>query len=140
MHFTYEREKYCQNELMQGDVLKRTPALDALLKEVHPHFYQHPKNTFFIVLTQNCDLVPRPPLNACKTPYITIAQVRTLDQVIERYIAQQSGIEVKAERPVLSVKARNKAVDFLQLRLNKNDAGYFYLDSAHTEPRDAWAT
>jgi hypothetical protein len=133
MHFTYEREKYCQNELMQGDVLKRTPALDALLKEVHPHFYQHPKNTFFIVLTQSCDLVPRPPLNACKAPYITIAPVRTLDLVIERYIAQQSAIEVKAELPVLSAKARNKASDFLQRLLNNNEPGYFYLDSADTE-------
>src|SRR3954447_2573112 len=101
MHFTYERDKFCGTELMQGDVLRRTPALNGLLKEVHPHFYQHPKNLYFMVLTQSCDLVPRGRSNACKAPYIAITPVRTLDMVIERHIAQQSAAEVKAELPVL---------------------------------------
>jgi hypothetical protein len=132
MHFTYEREKFSRDELMQGDVLKRTPALDALLKEVHPHFFQHPKNLFFMVLTQSCDLVPRGPSNACKAPYIAIAPVRTLDLVIERHIAQQDAAEVKAELPVLSAKARNRISDFLQRLFNNNETGYFYLDSVDT--------
>jgi hypothetical protein len=29
----------------------KTPALDDLLKAVHPHFFLHPKNLFFMVLT-----------------------------------------------------------------------------------------
>jgi hypothetical protein len=125
---------------MQGDVLKRTTALDTLLKEVHPHFHQHPKNLFFMVLTQSCDLVPRGPSNACKSPYIAIAPVRTLDSVIERHIAQQSAAEVRAELPVLSAKSRNKISDFLQRLFNNNETGYFYLDSVDTElPADCAA-
>ena len=140
MHFTYEREKFCGSELMQGDVLKRTPALDALLKEVHPHFFYHPKNLFFMVLTQSCDLVPRAPSNACKAPYIAIAPVRTMDLVIERYVAQQSAAEVKAELPVLSARSRNKVSDFLQRLFNNNEPGYFYLDSVDTDlPADCAA-
>ncbi|THD63613.1 MAG: hypothetical protein E7813_17850 [Bradyrhizobium sp.] len=132
MHFTYEREKYSVSELMQGDVLRRTAALDDVLKEVHPHFYQHPKNLFFMVLTQSCDLVPRGPSKSCKAPYIAIAPVRTLDLVIERYIAQQNVAEVKAELPVLSAKARNKVSEFLHRLFNNNEPGYFYLDSVGT--------
>jgi DNA-binding NarL/FixJ family response regulator len=132
MHFTYEREKYSATELMQGDVLRRTAALDEVLKEVHPHFYQHPKNLFFMVLTQSCDLVTRGPSNSCKAPYIAIAPVRTLDLVIERYIALQNVAEVKAELPVLSAKARNKVTEFLHRLFNNNEPGYFYLDSADT--------
>lgn len=125
---------------MQGDVLKRTAALDALLQEVHPHFYQHPKNLFFMVLTQSCDLVPRGPSNACKAPYIAIAPVRTLDLVIERYIAQQAAAEVKSELPVLSAKSRNRVSDFLQRLFNNNEPGYFYLDSVDTDlPADCAA-
>jgi hypothetical protein len=132
MHLTYERDKYSANELMQGDVLKRTPALDAILKEVHPHFYQHPKNLFFMVLTQSCDLVPRGPTKECKVPYIAIAPVRTLDLVIERYLAQQNVAEVKAELPVLGMKSRNRVQDFLQRLFNNNETSYFYLDSTDT--------
>lgn len=133
MHFTYERENYRRNELMQGDVLKRTPALDALLKEVHPHYFQHPKNLFFMVLTQSCDLVPRGASKACKAPYIAIAPVRSLDLLIERYVAQQSAAEVRAELPVLSAKSRNRISDFLHRLFNNNETGYFYLDSVDTE-------
>jgi hypothetical protein len=140
MHLTYEREKFCGNELMQGDVLMRTPALNDLLKEVHPHFYQHPKNLFFMVLTQSCDLVPRGPGNLCKAPYIAIAPIRTLDLVIERHLAQQTIAEVRAELPVLGAKTRNRVSDFLQRLFNNNEPGYFFLDSADTQlPSDCAA-
>ena len=33
---------------MQGDVLERTPEIDGLLQEVHPHFYSEQKNRFLL--------------------------------------------------------------------------------------------
>jgi hypothetical protein len=112
MHFTYDQQLK-QTELMQGDVLKRTPAIDALLKDVHPHFYQHPKNLFFMVLTQSCDLVARQPGGGCKAPYIAIAPVRTLDLIVERHVAQTTAADVSSPIPVVSDKLKPKASEFL---------------------------
>jgi hypothetical protein len=124
MHFTYE-EPPNKTELMQGDVLQRTPALDKLLSEVHPHYFNHAKNQYFMVLTQSCDLVQRE--RGCKTRYISIAPVRTLDYVVERYIRQSSAANVKAELPVISDKSKTKASEFLQRLFNNNETEYFFL-------------
>ena len=131
MHFTYQTP-LSEAALMQGDVLERTPALDALLREVHPHYHEHPKNLYFLVLTQTCDLVPRSASAACKAPYIAIAPVRSLDLVVERHLAQFAAAEVQAELPVLGEKARSKASEFLRRLFNNNEPGYFYLDSGDT--------
>jgi len=132
LHFTYEPIP-SKTELMQGDVLRRTPEIDELLKDVHPHFYKNQENLFFIVLTQSCDLVLRKGGEACKAPYITIAPIRTLDTVIERHLAQQAGPIVESEMLVLSAKAKNKATEFLTRVFNNNEPGYFYLDAEDTE-------
>lgn len=117
---------------MQGDVLERTPAIDQLLKVVHPHFHGHQKNLFFIVLTQSCDLVQRKGGSGCKSPYITIAPVRSIDSVIERHLAQLPAPNVIAEVHVLSAKAKTKASEFLGRLFNNNEPGYFYLDGEET--------
>jgi hypothetical protein len=116
---------------MQGDVLQRTPALDELLKTVHPHFYQHPKNRYFLVLTQSCDLVIRQG-GQCKAPYISLAPVRTLDLVMDRQLAQSSLAQVKAELPVVTARNKQKLSDFLHRLFNNNEHSYFYLDSQDT--------
>ena len=60
LHFCYAQSNdYLSEELSQGDILKRTPELDEILAKVHPHFHQHRKNLYFMVLTQSCDLVIR---------------------------------------------------------------------------------
>ena len=127
MHLTYA-EEIDQKELMQGDVLMRTPALDALLKEVHPHFYNDKRNIYFIVLTQSCDLVIRD-ADGCKSPYIVIAPVRSLDLVVERFINQFKSTEVRAGLPVLNMKANNKLREFLDRLFNNNETSFFYLHS-----------
>jgi len=131
MHFTYD-ESLCQTELMQGDVLKRTPEIEKLLKNIHPHFYHNSNNSFFIVLTQSCDLVPRGTEGICKAPYISIAPVRTLDLVVESYLAQLGNATFNAELPVLSSKSKAKASEFLQRLFNNNEQGYLFLDSLDT--------
>lgn len=125
MHFTYESSSL--DALMQGDVLARTPDVDEVLMQVHPHFHAHPKNTHFIVLTQSCDLAVRTAGGRCKAPYITIAPVRTLDLVIERFLGQEGAAPINAELPVLGQRAKSKASEFLQRLFNNNVPGYFYL-------------
>ena len=112
-------------------MLERTPAVNALLQEVHPHYFQHQKNLFFMVLTQSCDLVQRGG-GSCKAPYITLAPVRSLDLVVERHLAHMPVANVSAELPVLGARAKNKASEFLQRLFNNNESGYFFLDSEDT--------
>jgi hypothetical protein len=133
MHFTYETTGFSNTELMQGDVLQRTPPLDELLKTVHPHFFEHPKNLFFMVLTQSCDLVPRGPGSSCKAPYIAIAPVRSIDLVVERQIAQLNAADVKSALPVVGNKAKNKLSEFMNRLLNNNEPGFFFLDAEGTK-------
>lgn len=131
MHFTYE-SNLSKTELMQGDVLSRTPGINSLLERIHPHFHSHPKNLFFMVLTQSCDLVPRGEDGKCKSPYITVVPVRSLDLVIARYLAELGSVSINAELPVISAKSKDKAAEFLQRLFNNNESGYFYLDSDDT--------
>jgi hypothetical protein len=130
MHITYDPD-LSRTELMQGDVLKRTPRLNELLKTVHPHFDQHPKNRYFLILTQSCDLVRRQG-GQCKAPYISLAPVRSLDLVLDRQLAQSSLAEVKAELPVVTARNKQKLSDFLHRLFNNNEPSYFYLDSQET--------
>jgi hypothetical protein len=130
MHFTYDEIR--PTELMQGDVLERTSAIDALLEEVHPHFFQHLKNLFFMVLTQSCDLVPRAAGGKCKAQYIAIAPVRSLDVVVARYISDASAADVRSSLPVISDKVKTKASEFLARVMNNNEPGYFFLEGKDT--------
>jgi hypothetical protein len=124
MHFTYE-ENLTRAELMQGDVLERTPALDKLLSEFHP-YYGNRKNRYFMVLTQSCDLVPRQPSGETKARYISLSPVRTLDHVIDLQL-EMFRTKVKAEIPVISDKSKDKMSEFLQRLFNNNVPDYFFL-------------
>lgn len=130
MHFTYEEEKFSETELCQGDVLRRTPQLDALLQSVHQHFHKKSSNLYFMVLTQTCDLVLRGG-GACKARYITLAPIRSLDSLLSREIDAQA-LKVNAQLPVLTDKAKSKLSEFLTRLLNNNEPNYFYLESAGT--------
>jgi len=132
-HFCYARaDEYLATELAQGDVLRRTPELDRVLATVHPHFHQHQKNLFFMVLTQSCDLVVRDG-EAGKAPYINIAPVRPLDEVISREIANLQLQKVRGDLPLLTHKARGKLADFARRVINNNVPQYFFLESEGTE-------
>jgi hypothetical protein len=119
-----------QYELMQGDVLRRTAELDAILEEVHPH-YRNEKNRYFLVLTQSCDLVQRAS-SGVKAPYIVVAPVRTLNDVLERYVGEYDSVEVRSDVPILREKFRNKLNQTLERLFNNNDPHYFYLDASGT--------
>ena len=85
-HFTYTIR--LEDDLCQGDVLKKTEPVVGLLGEVHPHYVED-DYTHFLVLTQTCDLVRGRGGPGCKSRYITLAPVRPLDLLIGREIAKR---------------------------------------------------
>ena len=126
MHFTYALNPDRQN-LMQGDVLGRTPEVDEILKEFHPYFYHNKNNKFFIVLTQSCDLAKRD-ITFCKSPYINIAPVREIRDVLVRQIQLLNPPEIPMEDGVYPVtnKQQAKLSEFLQRLYNNNEPGCFF--------------
>jgi hypothetical protein len=122
-HYVYDDPD--KTQLAQGDVLQRTDALVALLGQYHPHYAEHPDYKFFAILTQSCDLVRRdgkPP----KSPYITIAAARTLEETLLREAAKgQSDWQRQAK--VIGLRERNNLLMFLQRVIDNNEPGYFYL-------------
>lgn len=128
LHFTYA--KLNSDELLQGDILNRTPQLDAVINEVHPH-YTNREYSHFQVITQSCDLVLRQ--GECKARYITIAAVRTLETVIRRELEKLArrklSIEVEGET-YCSERAKDELKDFLKKIYNNQSKDFFYLNSA----------
>ena len=90
------------------------------------------KNLFFMVLTQSCDLVLRNG-DTGKAPYINIAPVRPLDEVISREIASLQLSKIRGDLPLLTHKSRTKLAEFTRRLLNNNVPQYFYLESDGTE-------
>ena len=122
-HFTYEEPK-C-SDLMQGDILRLTPALETTIKEIHPR-YIIKNNIFFLVLTQSCDLVRRPE-NPFGVPYITLAAVRPLSLLVSRKVDGLKETDINIDEPVCTEKAQNKLILFMKRLFNNNEPEYFYL-------------
>lgn len=116
-------------ELMQGDVLFRTPELERLIGEVHPYFQQG-KYLCFMVITPSCDLVVRAN-GACKAPYITLAPVRSLDAVMQKELADNR-VNIDAEVSVVTDSSHAALKMFLERLFNNNEPDYFYLDATNT--------
>lgn len=125
MHFTYKENLDAVN-LCQGDLLKRTPELDAVLREIHPHYFANQKNRFFIVLTQSCDLDIRGG-SACRSPYITIAAVRELDFVLQRELRRFQRNPIEQQLNLCDSRYRVEMERFMERLLNNNEGEYFYL-------------
>lgn len=124
MHWTYETPKF--TTLFQGDVLKRSESLDAVLEEIHPHYYSNKNNKYFIVLTQTCDLLRRGS-NDCKARYIHISPVRDVDLIIDRIVDEFSGGDFSPYGPVYSDRLKNQLYDYFSKLFNNNNVEYFYL-------------
>jgi len=129
LHFTYAKPD--SKQLLQGDILKRTPELDAIIKEVHPH-YTNREYSHFQVITQSCDLQLRRN-EKCKTRYITIAAVRSLETVIVRELEKLASrnlvVEVEGES-YCSERAKDELKSFLKKIYNNQSKDFFYLNSA----------
>lgn len=128
LHFTYRQEPL-EKELYQGDVLSRTPELEDVLREVHPHYFRRTSNSHFLVLTQSCDLVRRGG-KPCDARYISIAPVRPLAVLTERQIQRFQIPSLSDESPVCSERDRNRFHQFLERLFNNNEAEFFFLRRA----------
>jgi hypothetical protein len=124
MHFTYS-DTPDFTELQQGDVLKKTPELLALIGQVHPH-YASDKYHYFQVLTQSCDLVRRSG-KQCKSRYVTLAAVRPLDVIIGRAIGKFDGAIKFQEQYFCSDRHKHTLKDSLNKIFNNNDTQLFFL-------------
>lgn len=126
MHFTYG-EGCDKNALKQGDVLKKTPALNKVLMEYHSYFSKD-QYTHFLVLTQTCDLVPRK--GEYKARYITIAAVRPLKDAIDKQLIGLQTAQVKDGDLFYSDSNRQRLIEFLRKLHNNNDSDHFFLKAA----------
>lgn len=129
MHFTYQPSE--SKHLQQGDLIRRTAAVEELLKTVHPHYASSGNYQFFIVLTQSCDLVRRDGVQ-CKSRYVTIAAVRPLGLVLDREIEKIQHSKVERTLGFCNSDKQSKIVQFMERLLNNNAPDYFYL---HREPK-----
>lgn len=123
MHFTYS-EPPLSPDLRQGDILRRTPEIDEVLKQAHPHYFQKSENKYFIILTQDCDLTRRDG-KSCSARYIELAAVRPVSSVILRRL--ETIRERSIEFPVCTADNKKRLVQFLERLLNNNEPEYFYL-------------
>jgi hypothetical protein len=128
MHWTYAT--HSTEYLQQGDILSPSDELRAVLKEVHPHFLDM-KYRAFLVLTQTCDLIRRDRIS-CKSRYINLAVVRSLEDILPSLLEQMCGSVTVGDVlvPCLFYEdTKGKAVQLLERILNQNEQamGLFYL-------------
>lgn len=137
MHRTYASDGP-DAELEQGDILQPSDALKQILCEVHPHFCDD-KYLGFLVATQSCDLALRGPTP--RAPYICVASIRPLSQVIHKVLAEAVNPTFEG---ILPSSCKRDARQFLERLFNQNEqaAGLFYLhkdaDAGIAEPAVAF--
>lgn len=127
MHFTYDGESFDKETLKQGDLLTKTPELNAILEQYHNYFSKD-QYTHFLVLTQTCDLVFRK--GDYKARYITLAAVRPLKDAIEKQLAGVENARTPDGRVYYSDKHKEKLTEFLRKHHNNNDPYHFFLKAA----------
>ena len=122
-HFTYEKPDF--SSLNQGDILKRTAAINNLLSEIHPHFTKDDYK-YLCVLTQGCDLVCRDG-DPCSARYINLAAVRPMSLLIKRELTKLCSGSIEKKLGLIGTKRKAKIAQFLERIYNNNEDDYFYL-------------
>ena len=124
VHFTY-KENPDMSSLCQGDLLRITDDIKDVLREVHPYFLNE-QYKYFMVLTQSCDLVRRNNFK-CKTPYITLAAVRTFDDFFEKRLISDNCAQKVNGYLLMDSKQRERAYQLLERVYNNTEPDYFFL-------------
>lgn len=112
-------------DLAQGDVLEVTHELQKVLNTYHPYYVQNKENRYFILLTQSCDLVRRS--SGLGARYISLAPVRSAQQVVERQLAKLVDGGITADVPVGLDKSKVRFEQFLERLINNNEPDFFFL-------------
>ncbi len=121
--YDYNRNK---KQLNQGDLLRRTPELELILREFHPHYFENSDFEYFMVLTQSCDLVRRNN-KECKSRYITIAAVRQILFVLKRLAEKIQYNDIDRRYGISPDNRKGKLKNYIERLLNNNLEGYFFL-------------
>lgn len=124
VHFTYKSNPD-MNSLCQGDILRITDDLREVLVTVHPYF-QNEQYKYFMVLTQSCDLVRRDK-RTCKTPYITLAAVRSFSEFFEKLLISKKYAERASGYLLMDSKQQSSAYQLLERIYNNTETDYFFL-------------
>ncbi len=123
VHFSYNRNINTKC-LCQGDVLLATDELKSIMEEVHPYFAKD-SYKYFIVLTQSCDLVKRH--GGCKSPYITLAAVKSFDDFFKKSILQGDYAENVDGILLMDNKKYQRAFQLIERVYNNTEPDYFFL-------------
>lgn len=129
-HWTYASFRET-DDLEQGDILKPSTELKEVLTDVHHHFV-HDKYVGFLVATQSCDLVRRD--GVAKAPYINLAVIRPLGNVVHKLIAK---VSTSVKPGVFPTSAKRRVKDLLTRIFNQNEQVFFLhgdADSGLAEP------
>ena len=118
------------DKLEQGDLLKRTPELEALIGQYHPYYAEKADNRLFAVLTQSCDLVPREG-GACRARYISLSPVRPLRAVLRRELEGKLENVGPGNKPFAPQRVLNTLEQFLERLFNNNEPPFFYYEANH---------
>lgn len=125
-HWTYAvpEDKYLQ----QGDIIDASEELRDVFAKILPHFAK-PAYQGFMVLTQSCDLVRRRSQSVCKAPYISLAPIRRLEDVLLKILFQAGIRPYKGSDEVFDQNAYGRAKELLRKLFNQNEQslGLFYL-------------
>lgn len=122
-HWTYSKVE-AEDDLFQGDIIARSEPLLDLFRRVHRHFCDE-KYLAFLITTQTCDLVRRGP-KACKTKYINLAVIRSLDDLVPALFKEICGTDLKG---IYLEESKYEARQLLSRIINQNEQahGFFYL-------------
>lgn len=124
VHFTYKAIPD-KNSLCQGDLIEASDDLKSTLSGIHPYF-QNDQYKYFMVLTQSCDLVRRDSVK-CKTPYITLAAVRSFETFFEKIMLSGRYAEKVNNFLLMNNKDYSRAYQLIERLYNNNEPDYFFL-------------
>jgi hypothetical protein len=125
--FIFEpKDKINREELLQGDLLRRTPALADAIGQAHSYYATAADYSHFLVLTQSCDLVRRRGTK-CKSRYITICAVRPLSTAVEREMERYTTPLTGLPSPIGNLEHNVLARQYLERVLNNTVDGIFFI-------------
>ena len=96
-----------------------------VLKNIHPYFLNE-QYKFFVVLSQSCDLVRRNG-KSCKTPYITLAAVRSYSDFLEKMFLKGKYAEKIDGLLIMDEKNKDRAYQLVERVYNNTEPEYFFL-------------
>ncbi len=131
-HFQYDDLE--KDALFQGDILERTDSLVSVLQALYPYPHENPKKySYFMVLTQSCDLA-RGNGRSPKAEHITLAAVRPLQLFLEQEILKLQKFPVFQKIGICIAEKRTGFLQRVERLISNEMHPYFYLHPTEKTP------